>query len=70
LVSNIPALQAPPYRMVLNRGLPFHDVPSRPDPESQRPLIGMRALRSAGLKVEIDFAHDTISVWTPDMTVP
>ena len=69
LVSNVPALQATPYRMVLHRGLPFRDVPSRPDPEFQRPLIGMRALRSAGLKVEIDFANDTISVWTPDISV-
>jgi hypothetical protein len=68
-VSNIPALQATPYRMVLHRGLPFHDVPTRPDPEVQRSLIGMRALRSAGLKVEIDFVHDTISVWTPDVPV-
>ena len=33
------------------------------------PLIGIRALRSAGLKVEIDFAHDLLSVWTPDPVV-
>ena len=32
LVSNIPALQVTPYRIVLHRGLPFHDVPSVPDP--------------------------------------
>jgi hypothetical protein len=70
LVSNVPALQATPYRMVLHRGLPFHDVPSQPDPEFQRPLVGIRALRSAGLKVEIDFANDTISVWKPDVHVP
>ena len=36
LVSNIPALQATPYRMVLHRGLPFRDVPTRPDPILQR----------------------------------
>jgi len=69
LVSNIPALRLIPYRMVLHRGLPFRDVPSRPDPHFQRPLIGIRALRAAGLKVEIDFANDTISVWTPDQVV-
>jgi hypothetical protein len=69
LASNIPALRSTPYRMVLHRGLPFHDVPSRPDPQFQRPLIGMRALRSAGLKVEIDFANDTVSAWTPDPVV-
>ena len=34
-------------------------------PHFQRPLIGIRAMRSAGLRVEIDFAADTISVWTP-----
>lgn len=67
LVSNVPALHATPYRMVLHRGLPFHDVPTRPDPQFQRPLIGIRALRAAGLKVEIDFANDTVSVWTPDL---
>jgi hypothetical protein len=52
--------------MVLHRGLPFRDVPTRPDPLLQRPLIGIRAMRAAGLRVEIDFASDTISVWTPD----
>jgi hypothetical protein len=70
LVSNIPALRPTPYRMVLHRGLPFHDVPTRPDPMLQRPLVGMRAMRAAGLKVEIDFANDTVSVWTPDPAVP
>jgi hypothetical protein len=69
LVSNVPALRPTPFRMVLHRGLPFHDVPTRPDPQYQRPLIGVRALRTAGLKVEIDFANDTISVWTPDLEV-
>jgi len=66
LVSNVPALRSTPYRMVLHRGLPFHDVPTRPDPQFQRPIIGIRALRAAGLKVEIEFANDMISVWTPD----
>jgi hypothetical protein len=67
LVSNIPAWRPTPHRMVLHHGLPFHDIVSRPDPVFQRPLVGIRALRSAGLKVEIDFANDTISVWTPDV---
>lgn len=70
LVSNVPALRATPYRMVLHRGLPFHDVTAVPDPNLQRPLIGLRALRSAGLRVEIDFAADTVSVWVPDQTQP
>jgi hypothetical protein len=66
LMSNIPALHATSYRMVLHRGLPFRNVPTRPDPLLQRPLIGIRALRAAGLRVDIDFANDTISVWIPD----
>lgn len=65
LVSNVPSLRATPYRISLHRGLPFHDVPTLPDPQFQRPLIGIRALRSAGLRIEIDFAADTVSVWTP-----
>jgi hypothetical protein len=42
------------------------DVLTLPDPQFQRPLIGVKALRAAGLKAEIDSAHDTVSVWTPD----
>jgi hypothetical protein len=70
LVSNVSALASIPFRISLHRGLPFHDVTTLPDPEFQRPLIGIRALRSAGLRIEIDFANDTISVWTPDVAVP
>ncbi len=67
LVSNLPALRGTPHRMVLHRGLPFRDTSSRAEPEFQRPLIRIRALRSAGMKIEIDFARDTVSVWTPDV---
>jgi hypothetical protein len=66
LVSNLRVATPDPYRMVLHRGLPFHDVATLPDPNLQRPLIGVRALRAAGVKAEIDFAGDTVSVWTPD----
>jgi hypothetical protein len=45
LVSNVQALHLPPFRMVLRRGLPFYDLASRPDPQFQRPLIGIRAAR-------------------------
>jgi hypothetical protein len=69
LVSNLPGTPPEPYRIVLHRGLSFQDTGSIPDPHFQRPLIGIRALRSAGLRVEIDFAHDTVSVWTPDPVV-
>jgi hypothetical protein len=70
LVSNLTALRPNPFRISLHRGLPFHDVPTLPDPQLQRPLIGIRALRTAGLRLEIDFAADTVSVWTPDVPTP
>ena len=70
LVSNLPGQPLEPYRIVLHRGLPFQDTRTTPDPHFQRPLIGIRALRSAGLRVEIDFAHDRVSVWTPDPGTP
>jgi len=66
LVSNIATLRYQAYRIPLQRGLPFQDVPTIPDPEFNRPLIGVRALRRSGLRIEIDFANDTVSVWTPD----
>jgi hypothetical protein len=65
LVSNVGALRGHPIRLRLERGLPFRDVPSLPDPRYHRPLIGMRALRGAGLRVEIDFAADVVSISTP-----
>jgi hypothetical protein len=65
LVSNIPSMQGKPFRFSLKRGIPFVDLSKRPDPQYDRPLIGMRALRRAGLRVELDFAGDTVSVWTP-----
>ena len=70
LVSNLPGTPPIPYRIVLHRGLPFLDAPTPPDPHFQRPLIGVRALRNAHLRVEIDFNHDTVSVWTPDPLTP
>jgi hypothetical protein len=69
LVSNITAGPGF-YRMALERGIPFLDVTTRPDPQFNRPLIGMRALRRARLRVELDFAGDTVSVWTPDPAPP
>jgi hypothetical protein len=70
LVSNIPAHQGSPFRLHLDPGIPFHDIPTLPDPNLNRPLIGLRALRRAGLRVELDFANDTVSVWTPDPPAP
>jgi hypothetical protein len=66
LVSNAPALQNTTYRIALERGIPFRNVPTLPVPQFNRPLIGMRAMRRAGLRVEIDLQKDTVSLWTPD----
>jgi hypothetical protein len=66
LVSNLAVFSGTPWRLPLQHGIPFRDVPTRPDPHYHRPLIGMRTLRRAGLKVELDFAHGSVSVWTPD----
>jgi hypothetical protein len=66
LVSNLPAFKGRPFRMEFDPGIPFFNVPALPDPQFQRPLIGLRAMRRAGLRVEIDCGHDTLSVWTPD----
>jgi hypothetical protein len=66
LVSNIPSLQANPFPLRLGQGIPFVDLPTRPDPQFDRPLLGIRALRRARLRVELDFDGDTVSVWTPD----
>ena len=65
LLSNLPAFHGQPYRMSFSRGLAFKDVPTLPDPKRNRPLIGVRLLRQAKLKVELDFTNDTVSVWTP-----
>src|SRR5437879_4315724 len=42
LISNIRGSPLLPHRIVLHRGLPFFDVPKVPDPEFERPLVGIR----------------------------
>jgi len=53
------------FRIALAPGILYHNVTSLPDPQFNRPLIGLKALREAGLRVEIDFAADVVSVWMP-----
>ncbi len=65
LVSNIPTLRGAPYRIPLRKGIAFRDVHFLPHPESNCPLLGMRALETAGLRMEMDFATRTASVWVP-----
>jgi hypothetical protein len=66
LVSNVPSLQGATWRIDVDPGIPFNNVTNLPDPHFNRPLIGLRALRRARLRVEVDCASDTVSVWTPD----
>jgi hypothetical protein len=70
LVSNLPALRESPYRIDLGRGIAFRDVGFLPDPESNCPLLGMRALEMAGLKVMMDFDTRTVSLWVPGSWYP
>jgi hypothetical protein len=65
LVSNIPTLRKIPYRIELGDGVALRDSPSLPDPASNCPLLGMRALEWSGLQVRIDFGRQTVSVWVP-----
>jgi hypothetical protein len=65
LLSNLPALRDRPYRIELGRGIAFRDVGFLPNPESNCPLLGMRALEMAGLKVMMDFDSRAVSVWVP-----
>jgi hypothetical protein len=65
LVSNITALRSSPFCIELDHGIAFRDVPSLPNPQSNCPLLGMRAMVAAGLKLAIDFRRQTVSVWVP-----
>ena len=65
LFGNISALGVSPWRIELGEGLAFRNMPHLPNPELNTPLIGIRALRRAGLRVYLDFARGTVSVWTP-----
>jgi hypothetical protein len=64
LVSNLPHLA--PFYLPLQKGIAFHDRRvAAPDPEFHRALVGMRPLLRASLKIELDFANQTVSLWTP-----
>ncbi len=65
LVSNIPALQATPWRVGVSEGIAVHDAPHIANPDVNSPLLGMRVLLRAGLHVHLDFARATVSVWVP-----
>jgi hypothetical protein len=65
LVSNIPHLQQTPWPLPVLQGIAFPEQRSVPDPDVNCPLLGMRALHAAGLRLAIDFRRETVSVWTP-----
>lgn len=62
LVSNIPYLQQHPFRVRIDNGLHVFRT-RRPTTPLALPIIGMRALDRAGVKVVTDFSTRTVSVW-------
>jgi hypothetical protein len=62
LVSNIPSLRSRPLRLSLGIGFPFYNRP-HPNPRDRYPLLGVAALRRAGVRLQMDFARLTLSVW-------
>lgn len=64
LFSNVPAHRSTPFRISLDPGIAFFDSDC-PKPDATRPLIGMRALRRAGVKIAIDFSKAVFSLWIP-----
>lgn len=60
LLGNVPA--EPPFCLTLDRGVPFRDVATIPH---ERPLIGMRSLLRAGVRIEIDCSVPCVSLWVP-----
>jgi hypothetical protein len=41
----------------------YRDISNRPDPQLNRPLLGLRSFMSVGVKAEIDFLAKTTSMW-------
>ncbi len=68
LFSNIPSLEASPYRIPLNPGIPFVDAPWPPGspPDLYRPVLGLGALLRAGVKLTISSRANHASLWVPD----
>jgi hypothetical protein len=65
LYSNIPALHGQPYRLPLHPGITFVNREIRGDPRYATPAVGMQAQRRAGVRIELDFVNDTLSLWVP-----
>jgi hypothetical protein len=65
LFSNIPALRAEPIRLALVPGITFVNREFHGDLRFACPVIGMKALRRAGVSMNVDFGNDTVSLWVP-----
>ena len=66
LTSNLEAYKDRFVCLPLDEGIVFRDEPiSSNQRRTARPLLGMRLLRRARLRLDIDFAKDTVSVWVP-----
>jgi hypothetical protein len=65
LVSNISG-QTQNCRLPLLRGVAFDDLDGASrDPERHRALIGMRLLVRLNLRMDVNFADRTFSLWVP-----
>lgn len=62
LVSNLPGVK--PWRLELDLGIALRDTDRLPDPEVNCPLLGMGALAPSGLRIAVNFAKSSISVWS------
>ena len=69
LVSNIDSLRDSPLRLELAQGIVFRDeLPPLYSTSRPRAFIGLRALKRARLRIEIDLAAGVLSVWAPNVT--
>jgi hypothetical protein len=74
LFSNIPALEAYPFRLELTNGITLAEDDDSA-PTEGRPVVGMKALRAAGVKILFNLSGKTtkrndVSVWIPRESLP
>jgi hypothetical protein len=74
LFSNVPALADHPFRFELTDGITLADE-SDSDPTERRPVVGMKALRAAGVSILFNLSGKTtkrndVSVWVPRESLP
>jgi hypothetical protein len=68
LTSNLEAYKDRFVCLPLDEGVVFRDQQiSTNQTKAARPLLGMRLLRRARLRLDIDFDKETVSVWVPTL---